>query len=250
MNRPWTREEMIVVLNLYFKIPFAQTKKTNPEVMRTANMIGRTAAAVAMRLGNFGSYDIQLKARNISGLANGGKACEAVWDEFLDDKEKLLFDSERIIARYEGKTMEQKFGIENTVGADRLAMIKTRVNQNFFRQMILANYDARCALTGIDLPELLVASHIIPWAKNKEERLNPQNGICLSSLYDKAFDQGLISFDESCRTLFSARLRKNMNKEYYERYFVPVEHKPLTPGNKYAINPQFLEWHRDCIFDK
>ena len=61
--------------------------------------------------------------------------------------------------------------------------MKTRVNQNVFRQIVLANYNKKCAITGIDIPDLLVASHIIPWSKNEEERLNPENGICLSALY-------------------------------------------------------------------
>jgi putative restriction endonuclease len=119
-----------------------------------------------------------------------------------------------------------------------------------FRQIVLANYDYKCALTGIDIPELLVASHIIPWSENKEERLNPTNGICLSSLYDKAFDQGLISFDSSFKVLFSERLSSNVGKEYFDKYFSPIQNKSLTETKKYAINPTFLEWHRDCIFNK
>ena len=103
---------------------------------------------------------------------------------------------------------------------------------------------------GIDIPELLVASHIIPWSDSPKERLNPENGICLSSLYDKAFDQGLISFDNSCKVLFSERLSNNVGKDYYNKYFLPIYGKSLAETKKYAINPLFLEWHRDCIFNK
>ena len=77
--------------------------------------------------------------------------------------------------------------------------MKTRVNQNVFRQIVVANYSGKCAISGIDMPELLFASHIIPWSKNEEERLNPENGICLSALYDKAFDKGLIAVNENIR---------------------------------------------------
>jgi hypothetical protein len=83
---------------------------------------------------------------------------------------------------------------------------------------VLANYEGKCALTGIDLSELLVASHIIPWADNEQERLNPENGICLSSLYDKAFDKGLISFTNEKHVIFSIRLKENVGKEYYAKY--------------------------------
>lgn len=82
--------------------------------------------------------------------------------------------------------------------------------------------DAWTHETGIDLSELLVASHIIPWSENEQERLNPENGICLSSLYDKAFDKGLISFTNDKRVLFSFRLKENVGKEYYAKYFEPI----------------------------
>jgi putative restriction endonuclease len=84
-------------------------------------------------------------------------------------------------------------GIE---GTDREAIIKARVYQNFFRSAILATYENRCCITGISIPEFLVASHIIPWSKDKKNRLNPHNGLCLNLLHDKAFDRGLITITE------------------------------------------------------
>ena len=135
-------------------------------------------------------------------------------------------------------------------GEDVDSETKRRKGQDYFRRMILANYGCRCALTGINIPQLLLASHIIPWAENEQERLNPENGICLSSLYDKAFDTGLISFTNEQRVIFSVRLMDNVGKDYYTKYFVPIENTTLITPRKYNINPQFLEWHRDCIFNK
>lgn len=255
-NNLWTRDEMILVLNLYLKMPFGKMHKGNPNVIKMAHLIGRTPDAVAYRLVNYASYDPQLKQRGISGMSHGGKKCEEYWNEFVDDREKLLYESERILAQYEGTSIENKYKKELKdipsfiVGDTKIRQVKIRVNQNVFRQIVLANYDYKCALTGIDIPELLVVSHIIPWSENKEERLNPTNGICLSSLYDKAFDQGLISFDSSFKVLFSERLSSNVGKEYFDKYFSPIQNKSLAETKKYAINPTFLEWHRDCIFNK
>lgn len=252
----WTRDEMILVLNLYLKTPFGKMHKSNPEVIKIAHLIGRTPDAVAFRLVNYAAYDPQLRQRGISGMSHGGRKCEIYWNEFINDKEKLLFESERILAQYEGVTIEKKFEKQlkdipsYIIGETRIRQVKTRINQNIFRQITLANYDSRCALSGIDIPELLVASHIIPWAENKEERLNPENGICLSSLYDKAFDQGLISFDIDKRVIFSTRLLSNVGKSYFETFFRPVYHYSLAEAKKYAVNPKFLEWHRDCVFNK
>jgi putative restriction endonuclease len=137
-------------------------------------------------------------------------------------------------------------------GEDVDSQTKRRKGQDFFRRMILANYGGRCALTGIDIPELLFASHIIPWRDklHKKERLNPRNGICLSALYDKAFDKGLIGFDPDMRTVLSKRIRENESKEYYNEYFAPIDGRKLFLPSQYIPEPSFLEWHMDNIFQK
>ena len=252
----WTREQMILVLNLYMKLPFGKMDARNPDVKRLASIIGRTAGAVAYRLTNYASCDPILKARGISGMQNGRKQCQPYWDEFVNDRERLMFESERILAQKEGTTIEKKFEEvikdipKGIVGETKVCEVKTRVNQNVFRQIVLANYNGKCALTGIDLSELLVASHIIPWSENEQERLNPENGICLSSLYDKAFDKGLISFTNDLHVIFSMRLSENVGKDYYTKYFGPIENAKLVTPKKYHVNPLFLEWHRDCIFNR
>lgn len=252
----WSRDEMMLALNLYLKLPFGRLDRKTPEVVHLAKIIGRTPNAVALRLVNFAAYDPILSQRGISGMSHGGKSCKEFWDEFVNDREKVLFESERILAKIEGTTIEQKFKDEiedipqGVVGETRTREVKTRVNQHLFRQIVLANYEGRCALTGIDVPELLVASHVIPWAKNKKERLNPENGICLSSLYDKAFDVGLIGFADDTTVMFSSRLKANVGKDYFSKYFAPMEGRHLVVPRKYRVNPVFLEWHRDCIYEK
>ena len=133
-------------------------------------------------------------------------------------------------------------------GTDVISQAKYRKGQDYFRRMVLKNYAGQCALTGIDVPQLLLASHIIPWSEDKEERLNPCNGICLSSLYDRAFDQGLIGFDLHYRTILSTRIKENEGKEYYEKYFAPIANKKLTTPLAYKPDIRFLEWHMDEIF--
>ena len=146
-NNLWTRNEMILVLNLYLKIPFGKMHKGNPNVIKMAHLIGRTPDAVAYRLVNYASYDPQLKQRGISGMSHGGKKCEEYWNKFVDDREKLLYESERILAQYEGTSIEKKYKKElkdipsGIVGDTKIRQVKIRVNQNVFRQIVLANYD-------------------------------------------------------------------------------------------------------------
>lgn len=253
----WTREQMILVLGLYLRLPFGKFHHANPDVIKMANLIGRTPSAVAMRLSNYASLDPMLQARGIVGLQGGAERCRDYWNEFMSDRERLIFECEQIKARYEQTSIENKYRVvlddipENLSGTTREQIVKVRVNQSVFREIVLGNYNGKCALTGIDIPELLVASHIIPWASNEKERMNPQNGICLSALYDKAFDKGLISFSENCHIMFSCRLKENVGKEYFSSYFEPISDCSLTSqGLKYPVEPRFLEWHRDCVFQR
>lgn len=145
------------------------------------------------------------------------KTCKPYWNEFSHDKERLLFESEEILSKRQNLTIKEKYkpilqDTEGLVGEERISAIHTRVNQNVFRKMILSIYDNRCALTGIDIPKLLLASHIKPWSEDKENRLNPLNGIYLSALYDKTFDQGLIGFDQNYRVVLSQEIKENCTK--------------------------------------
>lgn len=136
-------------------------------------------------------------------------------------------------------------------GEDEVSKTKRRKGQSYFRRMILANYGDRCALTGIDIPQLLLASHIIPWADktHKQDRLNPCNGICLSALYDMAFDKGLITFSpDDYSVLFSSALRDNEPKEYYDKHFGIIEGCKLMVPDEFKPNRDFLAYHRDKVF--
>jgi len=250
----WTREEMILAFNLYLKLPFGKMHKGTPEIIELANLMGRSVNSITLRLVNFASCDPYHQNRGVKGMVGGLKQCQPIWDEFFENKEQLIFESERILAEKQNQTIETKFNellldVKNLKGETKLREVKTRVNQNVFRQMVIANYSCKCAITGIDIPDLLFASHIIPWAKNEQERLNPENGICLSSLYDKAFDKGLIGINERYEVIFSAALNKNKGKDYFVQYFTPIEKAKLQKPQKYLPSLQFLQWHLDCIFE-
>lgn len=84
---------------------------------------------------------------------------------------------------------------------------KGRLGQGQFRNDLLEAYGGACPVTGIENPELLVASHIKPWKVcSNAERLDPQNGILLSALVDRLFDRGLITFGDDGRMIFSPRI--------------------------------------------
>lgn len=251
----WTKDELILAFNLYLKIPFGKIHHGNPDIIHLANLIGRTPSSISMRLSNFASVDPYHKARGIAGLEGGIKQVQPIWDEFINNKEELLFESERILAAKEHLTLEAKFdnllkGTEHLKGEYKLREVKTRVNQNTFRQIVLANYSGKCAITGIDIPDLLLASHILPWSKHEQERLNPENGICLSALYDRAFDKGYIGIKPNFEIVLSDGLKKKESLDYHARYFAPLVGATLILPKRYLPKKEFLEEHLDVVFGK
>lgn len=253
-NRLWTRDELILTLSLYFQLPFGRLNHTTPEVRALARLLGRTENSAAIRLVNFAACDPYIINSGRKGMTAGKKVCLPIWDEFADDKERLFSEAQRIKAALLHKPIEETLNIteKDLEGKERAAVIKQRVNQSVFRSMILSNYEDRCAISGINIPELLVAGHIIPWADSTpQQRLNPENGICLSALYDKAFDKGLITISPDDYTIcLSSALREYETQEYFDKHFgcisgkqmlMPIEHKP---------NRDFLAYHRDNIFQQ
>jgi putative restriction endonuclease len=236
------------------KLPFGKLHHGTPEIIHLAKIIDRTPNSIAMRLSNFANVDPYHQERGIKGLTGGIKQVEPIWNEFIQNKEELLFESERILANLEKQTLESKFaeilsGTENLKGETKVREVKTRINQNAFRQIVLANYSGKCAITGIDIPDLLIASHIIPWSKNEKERLNPENGICLSPLYDKAFDKGLISINTDYKVILSPEIKYRTTKSFYYDYFGKIDGKPIQLPQKYLPRKEFLEWHKKVLFN-
>ncbi len=257
MEKPnlWTREELILAFNLYLKIPFGKMHTSNPDVQHLANLIGRTPSSIALRLVNFASVDPVLKARGIKGMVGGTKVVQPIWDEFYNNQEELVYLSEQILAKKENSSIEKKyndilFDLKDLKGENVIREVKTRVNQSVFREMVLANYNVKCAITNIDIPELLLASHIMPWSKNVEHRLNPENGICLSALFDKAFDKGIIGINQKHQVVLSSKLKKKKDTPFYKHHFEPIEKLKISEPSKYLPRKEFLEFHLDEIFQK
>ncbi|TAE55131.1 MAG: HNH endonuclease [Bacteroidetes bacterium] len=252
-NNLWTRDELILAFNLYLKIPFGKNDHNNRDVIELAHLIGRTPNSISIRLSNFASIDPYHQNRGVKGMSGGSKQCQPIWDEFIEHKEALLFESERILAEKQQVPLETKFadiliGTENLRGEMKVREVKTRVNQQVFRRMILSAYSVKCAITDIDIPDLLVASHIIPWAANEQERLNPENGICLSAFYDKAFDKGYIGINEKYEVMLSPALNTKEKQPYYASHFGQISGRKIRLPGKWHPNKSFLQAHLDTVF--
>ncbi|MFT4804921.1 MAG: putative restriction endonuclease [Psychroserpens sp.] len=251
-RRLWTQEELIVVFNLYLKMPFGQMNRTDPRVIKMAQLVDRTPSSIAMRLGNFASVDPYHINRGIKGLQGGMNQVKPIFELYSNDKENFTYESELLLAKLEGETVEHKFKeeieiLDSIEGKTVDRLVKTRVNQSVFRKIVLNNYEYKCAISGIDLPELLVASHIVPWAKDEKNRMNPCNGISLNNLYDNAFDRGFISFDNELKLILSNRLTDS-SSESVQLYFKRIEGAKMKQPERFVPSSTFLDYHRTQVF--
>lgn len=252
----WTREELILTINLYCKLPFGKMHKTNAAIIELAELIGRTPSSIALKLGNFASFDPTLKARGIKGAPNASKLDKTIWDEFYNNWDEALLQSEEMLAQKQHTSIEKLNEIDlNHLpidGKEKERLIKTRVNQSLFRKIVLATYNNQCCITGLAQPELLIASHIVPWSKNESIRLNPMNGLCLNALHDKAFDSGLIAIRPDDYTIkLSEKLKtKKIISSALERNFIFYENQSIILPDKFLPEPEYLDYHLMKIFMK
>ena len=95
---------------------------------------------------------------------------------------------------------------------ERRGLVTSRVGQGYYRQQLIEKWDGKCAVSKTDILPILIASHIVPWSEgNDEERLDVENGILLSPLYDALFDKYLISFDDEGKIIISSSIKpKNL----------------------------------------
>jgi predicted restriction endonuclease len=254
----WTREHFLIALNLYCKLPFGKLHKGNPIIVEAATRMGRTPNSLAMKLCNFAALDPVQRARGIRGLPGATRQDRTMWNEFHSNFSALGTESEELLhdlftdddAKEVDFLERDKVRLVTPSGPTEMqATVKVRRGQQFFRQTVLNAYDIRCCISGINVPRLLVASHIKPWRKFPADRLNPRNGLCLSTLHDAAFDDGLITLDQSHRLVLSKRLRSYLPQRSLHQNFVQFEGRAIHPPDKLAVpDSDFLAYHRDTIF--
>src|SRR5262249_37766626 len=113
---------------------------------------------------------------------------------------------------------------------------------HFFRSAVLAAYDYKCCVTGIAVPELLVASHIVPWASDPKQRMNPRNGLCLNALHDRAFDRRLMFLDEGLTVRFRSGVKFRRNLAGLE-WLLSVEGQKIRLPQKFRPDVLLLSIH-------
>lgn len=247
----WTEEQITVVLYGYCRKPFGQFFAKKDFVRELAALIGRTPDAVVRKVGNLASFDPKMKSRGVGGLVHTGKLDEVIWNRYYGNWEKLAYDAEVLLASFRKIGFEESLSVnlDNLpAGEERIQEIRRRINQDFFRETVLASYNQRCCITGLKNPLLLQASHIVGWNIDKANRTNPENGLCLNSLFHKAYDDNLIGISPDYEILISEEFfGESLSKvpENTREYIMGFNHKKIILPRRFLPNRDLLAQHYD-----
>ena len=248
----WSRQELLVAFSLYCRIPFGRISSRNPEIIRYAKSIGRTPAALSMKLGNIASLDPAITSTGRAGLRAASANDRAMWNEMQSDWERFAIESEKAMSEVQTRERVDKETYQGDtpicVGEDRITQTATRVGQDFFRATVLSAYNERCCITGLSLPSLLIASHIVPWRHDSANRVNPRNGLLLSALHDRAFDSGLITLRDDMTVQVSHK-HSISNDQFFSESIEYYDGKSISLPEKFTPGREFLSYHREYIFE-
>jgi putative restriction endonuclease len=254
----WSRQETVAALHVYLQLSFGQLHARNALIKQFSVWIGRTANSVALKLVNFASLDPQILASGRKGMGNSSALDKSIWNDLNQNWTSMTLEAAKA---YEALAINNGTSPAADVADDltdaetdfpegkmRSAIVQVRVNQARFRKTVLASYNNTCCISGLKNTQLLVASHIVPWRMDKENRLNPRNGLCLSALHDRAFDQGLLSISSEGRVLVSKSMIREKSESAFAKHFLECQGAIVQIPERFAPDNSFLKWHRENLF--
>lgn len=256
VKNAWTRDQLLIAFNLYCQMPFGKMDSRNSEVIKYAEIIGRAPSALAMKLVNIASLDPAITSTGRSGLKGASNSDRAMWEEMQADWDHFANEMQQAVNSFDISELsmdEEDAAIpDKTVdysGSNKTIQSTTRIGQHFFRRSVLSAYEHRCCMTGLAVTKLLVASHIVPWRADEANRLNPSNGLCLSTLHDKAFDLGILTITENMTIKVSKQLANNEDS-FFNSALLAYDGKPIFLSKKFSPFADFLHYHREQVFEK
>lgn len=257
VSRPWTREEVLLAINLYCRLPYRKLRQTTPEVRALAQLLNRTPSAISKRCCNYVQFD-PVESKRVKGFSRAAKLDRSIWAEINGDWETFAAECGKVeavllenhVTRSSENAEKSLFDACLPLGDSKEQTVRVRIGQRFFRAAVLTAYNRRCCVTGLQHDALLVASHIKPWRQSdpKTERTNPRNGLCLSPLYDKAFDAGLMTVDEKWKIIFSSSVLNCVPKAVTQSLFHCYHGNQILLPERFMPEQQFLDFHRHHIF--
>lgn len=220
----WSRADIVIAYALYCITPLNQIRPTNKVIQQVAEIIPHSVASIVMRMHNFQHLD----PKGGEGLGHVAKKDIPIYEEFKHDWGALSIEAETLtgLALFDSSPLHGAKPLSDLTNHKRVT--RERV---FFKKAVLSAYDDRCYISGCTLPQMLVASHIKPYSKCRSEsdRVSPDNGICLNTFYDKAFDSGLITITPSMTIHVSPLVECRQNDDFTRKWLLSLEGSELPP---------------------
>jgi putative restriction endonuclease len=245
----WTREQVLAGLHIYLQLNYGQLHSRNAKIKELADWIGRTANSVALKLCNLASLDPAVLASGRKGMDGASKVDKAVWTELLGNWDATVLEAASVygkLAARHGLDLADELDVDlppTELGRTRTATVQVRVNQARFRKSVLVGYNSTCCISGLQNEKLLIASHIVPWSEDPHNRLNPQNGLSLAALHDRAYDQGLITVLPDYTVRVSRALKTKSADAFLQESLLRFDNAPIRMPSRLAPAPEFLRRH-------
>ncbi len=248
-GKSWTREDTIIAYALYCVIPFSKVNNSNQTIKDAAQVIGHPYNSLKMRICNFATLDPDFIASGRAGLRGASRLDREIYSEFSEDWPRLSALAEELLGMpvfdlaepvYNGPEKQKKTFQE----------ISDKQARRFFRKAVMTAYEGRCCISGMAIPQLLIASHIKPYAVSdkRTERANPANGLCLNAFYDRAFDQGIMTVLPNLTIRISSQVKELYSDKATQDWLYGVEGRKITRPARFAPRKEFLEFHNEYIF--
>lgn len=241
----WSREDIIIAYALYCITPLNQIRPSNKVIQQVASIIPHSVPSIVMRMHNFQHLD----PKGGEGLSHVAKKDIPIYEEFKHDWGALSIEAETLtgLALFDSTPFHGAKPLSDLT--DHRRVTRERL---FFKKAVLSAYDGRCYISGCALPQMLVASHIKPFSKCRSEadRMSPDNGICLNTFYDKAFDSGLITITPLMKVHVSPVVRNAVHDDFTRLWLLELEGRVLPPPPRFSPRRELLEYHNDVIFKR
>ena len=246
----WTRPQTLAALHVYLQLPFGQLDQRNSKIKQLAEWIGRTPGSIALKLVNLASLDPAIVASGRSGMGNASALDRRIWQELQVNWDRVALEAACEYEKF--ATLHDEVADADLLqalaplieeGRNRAATVQVRVNQARFRKSVLASYNSTCCISGLHHEKLVIASHIVPWAQDTHNRLNPQNGLCLSALHDRAYDQGLITVMPDFKVRVSLKLKAQKGDGFIADSLLRFDQQSIQLPERFRPEPDFLAQH-------
>ena len=248
----WTEDELVLALLLYLRLPHGKQTSRNQDVLALAGALGRTPSSVARKLGNLAACDPEYLSNGRRGLVNGSRLDKLVWNRYVGSRrtpqalDQLLSDAEGVLASRTLPLSAAFGGVSKHILSDGETEVPRRtiqrLHQDYFRQMVLANFSGACAVTHLASSGLVEAAHIASWSESPEHRLDPCNGIALNALLHKAYDLDLLGISPDRKVVVAPQLLRSCRSgKAVMDFFLAVDGANFGDGVNFSLNPEFLD---------